>query len=283
MKTGLIVSLAIIALVLAGLYMWRLRDHRADRAEAARLLALEAVDPPVFTRSLVAALPEPARRYFLFVIKEGTPLHRVARIDMRGSFGLGTRDAPSYMQMSATQVLAAPHGFVWKMSGGSGFMRISGSDSGGWTRFWLAGVAPVARAGGTPDHRLSGFARYVSEAVFWTPAAVLPGPGVRWEAVDETTARVTITHDGQTQAVDVTVDAEGRPTEVVLQRWSDANPDGVFRFQPFGGHLSEFRDFGGFRLPTHVEAGNFFGTQAYFPFFIADVTDIRFAGATGAR
>ena len=46
--------------------------------------------------------------------------------------------------------------------------------------------------------------------------------------------------------------------------------------QPFGGYLSEFREFDGFTLPTHVEAGNMFETDAYFPFFIVDITDIRF-------
>jgi hypothetical protein len=69
---------------------------------------------------------------------------------------------------------------------------------------------------------------------------------------------------------------DGQPLFVAFQRWSDANSEGVHRLQPFGGYLSEFRDFGGFRLPTHVEAGNHFGTEDYFPFFIADVSEITF-------
>lgn len=52
--------------------------------------------------------------------------------------------------------------------------------------------------------------------------------------------------------------------------------DRLLALQPFGGYLSNFREFTGFRLPTHIEAGNFFGTEKYFPFFIADVTDLRF-------
>src|SRR6056297_3336784 len=38
-----------------------------------------------------------------------------------------------------------------------------------------------------------------------------------------------------------------------------------------GGYLSAFRKFAGYRLPSHVEAGNHFGTDEYFPFFVADV------------
>ncbi|MFW5824271.1 MAG: hypothetical protein ACOCVV_04840 [Marinobacter sp.] len=42
------------------------------------------------------------------------------------------------------------------------------------------------------------------------------------------------------------------------------------------GCLSEFRSFGGFRLPTHVKAGNYFGTDQYFPFFVPDINDVGF-------
>lgn len=138
---------------------------------------------------------------------------------------------------------------------------------------------PVARFGGTTDHARSAFGRMVGEAVFWTPAAVLPGPGVRWEAVDAATARVTITRGELEQAVDVTVDGEGRVTRVVFMRWSDANPEKVFRLQPFGGLLSEYRTFGGFRMPTHVEAGNHFGTDAWFASFVVDVTEVCYPGS----
>jgi hypothetical protein len=107
------------------------------------------------------------------------------------------------------------------------------------------------------------------------------GPGdprstVLTQAVDENTARYTMLHDGIAQSVDVTVDEKGHPTEVQFQRWSNANPDGVHRLQPFGGFLSSFQEVHGFRVPMHVEAGNFFGTDAYFPFYIVDVSAVRF-------
>ncbi len=280
MRTALTNAAVVLVATVGGLLLWRQLDHRADRAEMARLRALQPAEPVRFDPAMVAGLPEPARRYFGHAIAPGTPLWTVAEIAMEGRFSLGTKEAPGYMDMRATQVLAAPQGFVWKMAGGRGAMRMSGSDTGGWTRFWLAGLVPVARLGGDADHARSAFGRYVAEAVFWTPAALLPGPGVSWEAVDPDTVRVTVRHAGPhgklVQLVEVTVDPGGRPVRVVFPRWSDANPERVHRIQPFGGHLSEFREFDGFRLPTHVEAGNHFGTEDYFPFFVADVADVRF-------
>lgn len=276
MKSMLITLVLAVSAVLLVLGLWRFADHRADRMEMARLRALQPHAPHNFTATMVADLPEPARRYFTYMIAEGTPLLTMAEIEMHGQFSLGTRDAPNYMAMDAVQVLAAPYGFVWQMSGGSGVMLLSGSDSGRWTRFWMAGLAPVARFGGDADHTRSAFGRYVAEAAFWTPAALLPGPHVSWEGVDENTARYTMTYDDLTQAVDITVDSRGRPIEVQFQRWSNANLEGIYRLQPFGGTLSDFQEVQGFRLPMHVEAGNFFGTDDYFPFFIADVSVIRF-------
>ncbi len=280
MTITLAIFACLICVLISGSYLWRWSDHRADAVQRSHLLAFQPATPALFDPAMIEHLPEPARRYFLFTIAPNTPLYTVADISMVGQFSLGTKDAPNYMQMRAQQTLAAPHGFVWEMSASRGPLRISGSDSGSWTRFWAMGLIPVARLGGNPDHARSAFGRYVAEAVFWTPAALLPGPGIDWEPVDATTARVVITHGGLQQAVELSVDAAGCPRIVRFLRWSDANAAKVYRLQPFGGYLSEFRTFAGFTLPTHVEAGNHFETDEYFPFFCVDVSDVRFTCAT---
>ena len=274
MGIALIVFVILIGLSL--LLSWRQLDHKADRAEMARLINQQPLTPASFQPAMVVDLPDPARRYFEYSILPGTPLYTVADIEMKGKFSLGARDHPNYMQMTARQVLNAPQGFIWKMSGGAGLMRMSGSDSAGWTRFWIAGLVPVARLGGSPDHKRSAFGRYIAEAVFWTPAALLPAENIEWHWVDTNTSMVTVHHHGISQDIYITVTSEGQPVEVSFPRWSNANPEGVHRTQPFGGYLSEFKEFAGFRLPTHVEAGNHFGTKDYFPFFIANVSEVRF-------
>ncbi len=276
--TVLVALVVVIALGVTALALLRRADRRADRREWDRLIARQPAAPEAFDPRRVADLPEPARRYFGYTIRPGTPILPVAEIEMRGQFSLGTKDAPKYQPMRAHQILAAPEGFVWAMRT-TGGMPLSGSDSGRWTRFRVFGLIPVARLGGDPDHARSAFGRHVGEAVIWAPAAVLPGPGVTWEAVNADTARVTVAHGTRSQAVDVTVDGAGRPVTVVFQRWSNANPDREHRLQPFGATMSDFREVGGYRLPFRVEAGNLYGTAAYFPFFRAAVTAIAFPGA----
>jgi hypothetical protein len=281
MNEVVFVSLALPACALLILAAWRWIDKQADLATWATLLSRQPINPAAFDAAMVAELPGPARRYFDFTIRQGTPLYTVAEISMRGELSLGSKARPNYMPMQAEQILAAPFGFVWKLVAGSS-ISVSGSDaainSSSWSRFWLLGTVPVARTGANMDHARSAFGRCIAEALIWTPAAMLPGDNVAWNTAAAATARVTVTHMDLQQSVDVTVDAAGRPTKVAFSRWSDANPAKVFRLQPFGGYLSDFKDFDGYRLPTRIEAGNFFATDDYFPFFRVCVTSIRFPG-----
>lgn len=271
----LYLAFAILTAVLLALTALRLRDVLADRGEWARLAALQPTNPPLYDPAMVAALPEPAQRFFNFAIQLGTPLLTVAEIDMGGEFSLGSRDKPNYRPMYARQILAAPHGFVWTLKI-PGAVSLSGSDTGKWTHFRMLGLIPVARLGGDADHARAAYGRYIAEAVFWTPAALLPAPGIVWEGLDRDTARVTVTDNALSQSVDVRVDVEGRPIEVRFIRWTNANPERRYRLQPFGGLLSDFREVQGFRLPFRVEAGNLFGTDAYFPFFKAQIRKVGF-------
>ncbi|OAB60395.1 hypothetical protein AY599_20350 [Leptolyngbya valderiana BDU 20041] len=266
-------SLVAVILAVAILFAWRQFDHRADGVAWDHLAELARGEGQRFDLSMVADLPEPARRYFAFTIVPGTPIRTALRIEMTGQLGNGTKDAPNHKKMQASQILAPPHGLVWKVKASA----LSGSDGampdGSWTRFWLFDLLPIVRAGGG-DHHRSAFGRVVAEAAFWAPASLLPGDHVRWEAVDDDTARAIVEFGGFTQAVDITVDASGAPTQVVIQRWSNENTKKVFREQPFGGYPSGYQMFDGYRLPTHVEGGNHFGTPDYFPFFIANVSEI---------
>ncbi|MBF9034118.1 hypothetical protein HKCCE2091_07690 [Rhodobacterales bacterium HKCCE2091] len=274
-------ALAVAALAVAVLLVLAvpaIRDRREEAAQLRRLAALSgAKEPRRFDPAMTEALPEAARRYFAFVLSPGAPLRPVTRITMRGSLVLGPREAPRAIPFEARQILAPPEGFVWSMKG----KLIAGSDAGGpavsWTRFRLAGLVPVARAGGgDPDHLRSAFGRLVGEAAFWAPAALLPGPGIEWQEAGPDTARVRVTAGSLSQAVDIALGPDDGPVHVRFDRWSNENPDRTYRLQPFGGTLSEFIEVDGVTVPTRVEAGNHFGTEDYAPFFRVTVTDLSF-------
>lgn len=276
-------TLLLTGLGAAALAAWQFNRRSAEDRQAreawAQLASTAGSAAGRFDPATVADLPEPARRFFLFAIEPGARLGSVVEIKMEGELSLGTKDAPKYQPMHAHQLLAAPHGLVWRVRTGRGALRAEGSDGmvgdRSWTRFRLWGLVPVANLGGDADHLRSSFGRVVAEAAFWAPASLLPQAGVAWTALDADTARATVAHRGMRQQIDIRVDAQGQPVWVSMLRWSNANPQGVYREQPFGGEVSDFRRVQGFRVPFRVDGGNFFGTPDYFPFYRACVVALR--------
>ena len=218
-----------------------LDDRDAERA-ADELGTLAARSPDRFDVAMVRDLPEPARRFFAFAIEPGTPLTSVVEITMRGQLSLSSKADPKYQEMSARQLLAAPHGFVWRVEVGRAPMRVSGSDGmtgdRSWTRFWLLRCIPLVRVGGDVDHLRSSFARMVAEAAFWSPAFLLPRPGVAWSAVDSDTARVTVANRSLTQTLDIRVAAKpadvGEHAEMEQCERGEDVPDPAVRRRPLG-------------------------------------------------
>lgn len=271
---GLMALLA-AALLRQGADRWMNRRARQSLIDA----PLPPDWPERFDPAMVAHLPEPVQRYFRFMLAPGAPLSPSVVLDMQGTLSLGDARDPKSQPMACHQVMRVPQGLVWELSAGRAPFSFSGADGmwghRSWTRIWLAGVLPVARTGLNPDHLRASLGRVVVEGAIWVPAALLPHTGVRWSVQDAHTIRAAFTHLGMEQAVDIRLDADGRPLWVRTQRWSDANPQKVFQLQPFGGFVSDFRSVQGIQMAFQVEAGNHFMLDDYFPFFRARITQAR--------
>lgn len=251
-------------------------DTRAADALWQALRATAAANPQAYDPAMVADLPPSAQRYFTRAIVPGTPLLQQVELEMEGSFIMQGRSFP----MRAHQLLAPPHGLVWEARMGSGLMRFAGSDAyragvTSWTRFWLLGMIPLARVGDNEDHARASAARMLSEAI-WVPASLLPQNGAVWREVGPDRAEVSFPTNPAVEPVFLTLDAEGNVIEIVTQRWSDANPERLYRLQPFGGRMLAHEQHQGFTIPTEVEVGNHYGTDDYAPFFRATMTRVRF-------
>lgn len=274
-------QLSLMGLGLAGVATAALLAARAQDASTIRRLRgeLERTDgdrtdqqPSRFAPEMVADLPEPVRRYFLHAIRSGAPLARAVRLTMAGEMRLGPGQA--WLPFRACQVLAPSKGFVWEASVGEGLMRFSGADTYAYGRgrvtFRLWDLIPVARAGG-PDVSRSARGRLAIESI-WQPAALLPQRGVRWTAIDDQTARATVTIDGEPVPLTVTIAPDGRLLSVRMERWGNLMADGRFAPIPFGADITEETSFGGYSVPSQLSVRWWYGTSRAFEFFHARLT-----------
>ena len=104
----------------------------------------------------------------------------------------------------------------------------------------LGGLVTVVNEAGTPEMAASALTRWLGEAV-WFPTALIPGGvadhGVRWEAVDDSTARATITDGGTTVSAEFRFAPTGEITGVTAMRYRDVNGTGVLT--PFEGQYGD--------------------------------------------
>jgi len=226
--------------------------------------SIPAAEDEVFRADLVADLPEPARLFFLHAISPGTPLSAWAEIDLTGSM----RQSPETPRMSirAREVLHPGEGFIWYARARSGPVSVRVVDhyyrEAGAVDIALFGLVPMGRESGT-DVARSSRGRLAAESI-WIPTALLPREGVRWEAVDDERARVMLTIDGEELALILTIDADGRCREVMMQRWGNA---GVEEWQelPYGFAITGEVTAAGITVGERFEGGWWYGTDRYDP------------------
>jgi uncharacterized protein DUF6544 len=237
------------------------------------LLTSSDEPPEAFASSMVADLPEPARRWLTHAIAPGTPLWTSVVLTMRGEIRLG-----AWRPFRATQVLAPPHGFIWAATARFLGLPVTGFDrysSGSGQMDWrLGGVVPVMTATG-PDVTRSAAGRLAGEmalvpttfrAATWTPGA------------DDDRTVVTWRIDGQEESAEFQVDADGRLSGVTMQRWG--NPNGApFGRYPFGVTIEAERTFTGVTIGSVLRAGWWWGTerQSEGEFFRARITGAQFS------
>jgi hypothetical protein len=279
MKALRSIGIGTVALI-GGAALFGTISYRSAMREAQNRYWRIATDtgPPKdrFDPEHIRHLPKIAQRYLRHAIEPGTALYTTAELEMEGRFLLGDKESNQAYAMSARQALRPPDGFVWIPSMRLGAMTISGSDGlldgEAWTRFWLLGLLPVAQERSSPDLVRSAQFRAAVEAALWLPTTLLPGRGAEWEQIGPNEARVRLRRFDPEIVVQMKLDRAGAVTEIVGQRWSNANADKRFRLQPFGATVSAERTIQGLTIPTQVAVGNHYGTADYLPFFQARIT-----------
>ena len=248
---------------------------RRVRGEWAKLATI-GPRPEPFDATMVADLPEPARRWLTHAIAAGTPLWPSVVLTMRGEIRLG-----SWRPFTATQVLAPPRGFIWAATARFLGLRVTGFDrysSGSGQMSWrLGGLVPVMRATGA-DVTRSAAGRLAGEMAL----APTTFRGATWQlGAGSDRAVATRQIDGQAESAEFSVAADGRLHGVLMQRWG--NPTGEpFGRYPFGVTVEAESTFAGVTIGSRLRAGWWWGTdrQAEGEFFRATITGAVFPQPT---
>lgn len=200
MKTGTILFLIFVAvvvtLILAAGATWTSRT-----AEVVAQINGAGLAPPesLYSTPMVLSLPAPVERYLRASLRVGNPLAWNAAIHQEGVFRADSANRYGLPFRAVEHFVVRPAGFVWdaRMRLGAGvslFVRDSWAGGEAATIARAAGIVPVANAEGSGLLGEAALQRWLAETA-WFPTALLPGQSVTWTAIDDSTARATVTAD----------------------------------------------------------------------------------------
>lgn len=277
-RTGLWIALVIAvaaAAAAAGTWRWRTRTVQLH----ARLMRSRSAGAPlIYDESVLQQVPPPVQRYFRAVLKHGQPMIAVARFTHTGTFNMG-ETTPSWRRFSSAQIVTtSPPGFDWdarvRMAPGLNALVHDAYVAGeGLLHAELLGLVTVADMRGTPDLAQGELLRYLAEAM-WYPTALLPGQGLVWTPIDDTSARATLT-DGTTS---VSLDFRFGPDGLIESSFASARPrtaGGMTTPTPWRGRGWRYEVRHGLRIPIEAEVEWILPAGPY-PYWRGEITSIDY-------
>jgi len=253
----ILIGIAILLLgMVVGVQINRVRLNRLNEGLVTELLAASTASTEVFDDAILADLPAPVQRYLSKTLPAGEVLASAALLTQQGEFRLG--DASSaFIPFSAVQHMTVnPPGFVWdadmQMVPLLGVNVVDAYVGGeGALRARLLSTLAVAEAEPSEMLNEGELIRYLAEAV-WFPAALLPGNGVTWEAVDDHSAIATLTHADLAVSLLFTFNDE----DEIIQVYAEArgrDVEGEYVPTPWTGRFWHYQEMNGMWIPTEGE------------------------------
>lgn len=263
------------AVVAISTWRWNRDVERAVMRLGTRSLPGAVNVPDRFHQTELESLPAPVVRYFAFALTPGQPLIRHAHLRQEGTFLMGP---DTWRPFTARQHFRVnPPGLLWDASIRMAPLlpvRVRDSYLEGEGRMYgrVLGLVKVVDLRGTPEMAMATLQRYLAEAP-WIPTALLPSGGITWTAMNETTARASIT-DGATHcSVDFHFGIQGEIVSMTTDRFRDVGGTSVLT--PWEGRFWDYERVNGMRVPTRAEIG-WHLPEGYVPYWRGHLFDFEY-------
>ena len=225
------------------------------------------------------SLPSVVARYLERALPPGGPPILTATLEQEGLFQMSEGEA-GWRPFTAVQTVRAyPPGFLWdadiRMAPFLPVRVRDGYDRGrGTMKAAVAAVMVMVDAEPTRELAEGALYRYLAEAV-WIPTRLLPGEGLTWQAVDDSTALATLRDSELSVSVEFRFDAAGDVTSIfVPERGRDDGGGSVPT--PWLGRFWGHADVDGFRVPLEGEVAWVMNGEPV-PYWRGRITRVEYA------
>ena len=237
---------AAVAAPALGIVLARAWAARQLRRDVQGLFAAAHAPAQTYHEAQLAGLPAPVQRYFRHVLTEGQPYLRGLRLRHGGQFKTDLKK--DWIAITGEQYITAnPPGFIWQGTTRWFVARDEFVAGRGRLDVRLLGAVPIA--GGTgPAYDQDELLRWLVEST-WLPTALLPSDHLAWTALDDHSARLTLTHRGHSVSCRVRFNEQNEIAEAEAPRQMDEATQ-----RPWLCHFEQYRRWHGVLIPTVGEA-----------------------------
>ena len=237
---------AALAVPVASIVIARTFAARQLRRDVQRLFAAAHAPAQTYHEAQLAGLPAPVQRYFRHVLPEGQPYLRGLRLRHGGQFKTDLKK--DWIAIKGEQYITAdPPGFIWQGTTSQFVARDEFVAGRGRLDVRLFGAVPIA--GGTgPAYDQGELLRWLVEST-WLPTALLPSDHIAWTAVNDHSARLTLTHQGHSVSCLAQFNERNELAECEAPRQMDEATQ-----RPWRCRFEQYRRWHGVLIPTVGEA-----------------------------
>ena len=236
------------------------------------------IEPSHYHENDLADLPIPVQRYFRAVLKEGQGMITGVEARHQGKFNLDEAGEKWVPFTSWQRVTVHRPGFVWdarmRMAPG---VTIRVHDAyvrqEGLLRASLFGLITLADLRGTPEIAQGELLRFLAEAA-WYPTALLSGQGVRWEAIDDHSARAVLCDGNASVSAVFHFDADGLISRVFCEA-RHRTVKGQSVPTPWQGRFWDYERRGGMLIPLSGEV-SWLLPEGEKPYWRGQIRDIEY-------
>lgn len=279
MKWALFLLLATAAVIAAAWAMgqWRWSTKSRDllaRLEAARVPAA----PERFDPRELDGLPPPVARHLRQALPEGTGIIRAVDVVHRGTFNLSATGERWRPFTSRQRVLTRRPGFVWDgrvsmLPGVSVHVHDAYVDGEGILEPAILGLLTLAKLRDRDEVARGELMRFFAEAA-WYPTALLPSQGMRWEPIDDRSARATLI-DGELALTMTFHFSDEGLIEAIRADRRGRTVDGRIVPTPWEGRMFNYQRRDGLLIPLDGEVA-WLTPQGRLPYWRGTIAEIAY-------
>ena len=253
---GLVVatlSVLVVGLMAYGSWRW-------NEGSTALLTRLEAARVPHavarYDAREIEGLPAPVQRYFRAALTDGQAVVSAVSIRHAGTFNMSATAEQWKPFTSEQRVITKRPGFDWDarvmmFPGVPVHVHDAYIAGTGLLHGAVLGLVTVVDLADTPEMARGELMRFFAEAA-WYPTALLPSQGVRWEAVDDSSAHATLNDGPLTLKLLFRFNADGL-IDTVRAEARERVVDGKTVNAPWQGRYWRYAMQDGMRVPQEGE------------------------------